>query len=360
MMKIGILTYHRSNNYGALLQAIALRKVLSDAGHQVSYIDYWPTFQRHRYLLFSWNWMMKTQKGLPKKIKYIKSCIANYKYRKTRKMVFSAFISEYILPYVSSQSDSYDVVIHGSDQIWRKQPEINTYDPVYFGNNNIKARKKITYAASMGFLPNRDKDISILKDYLSYLDCISVREKNLLEFVSSLGYSARLVLDPTLLISSTQWKEFFKIKSVDKSYVFYYQLQNTFDIDKIRKFSEIHNCDLKIISGKSKSFDSSSDIYSIENPKQFLELLSNAKYVFTSSFHGLAFALLFHKQFYSSFNKLDRAYSLLSSLGLLNRLIEPKADFSYEDIEIDYNSVDDKLNKLRDESLSYLLEQCEF
>ena len=52
-MKIGILTYHRSNNYGALLQAIALRKVLADMGHEVSFIDYWPAYHRHIYEAFS-------------------------------------------------------------------------------------------------------------------------------------------------------------------------------------------------------------------------------------------------------------------------------------------------------------------
>lgn len=66
-MKIGILTYHRSNNYGALLQAIALRTVLSDNGHDVTFVDYWPGYQQDRYSLFSLRWLMKTQKGFFRK-----------------------------------------------------------------------------------------------------------------------------------------------------------------------------------------------------------------------------------------------------------------------------------------------------
>ena len=356
-MKIGIVTYHRSHNYGALLQAIALRKVLTDMGHDVTFVDYWPNYQRDRYSLFSLNWLMKTQKGLSKKLKYVKNCVGNFNYRKNRKGVFNSFISEYILPFVSSCSDAYDIIIHGSDQIWRKQPEINAYDPVYFGNSNINAPQKISYAASMGFLPI-EKDISILKENLSFLDCISVRESNLLEFLSKIGCSARQDLDPTLLLTSSRWKKFMGLKDIDKSYVLYYKLRDTFDIDKIKEFAKMHNCGLRIISGKDYR-DYSEDIHhEIEDPKQFLELFNSASYVFTSSFHGLAFALLFHKSFYASFNKVDRAYSLLSSLGLLNRLLKPKDSIPCEDAEIDYKRVDNTLEILRENSLSYLVGQC--
>lgn len=355
-MKIGILTYHRSHNYGALLQAIALRVVLQDAGHQVSYIDYWPNYQQHRYLLFSWKWMMKTQKGILGKIRYIKCCAINYKYRRQRIIVFNSFISEYIKPYLSSCYDSYDIIIHGSDQVWRKQPEINTFDSFYFGKYDIKTGKKISYAASMGFLPENDSDFEVLKDNISYLDAISVRENNLADFVSKLGYTnVRQDLDPTLLLTSVRWKHFFKIRNSNNSYVLYYKLKDTFDIDKINVFAKAHGCDTKIISGKDKH---GKTVDNIEDPKFFLELLSNSDYVFTSSFHGLVFALLFHKPFYVSFNKIDRAYSLLSSLGLLNRLIAPKNDIPLENSPIDYDLVDMKLDLMRRDSLSFLFEQC--
>jgi hypothetical protein len=355
-MKIGILTYHRSHNYGALLQAIALRNVLADMGHQVTYIDYWPNYQQHRYLLFSWKWMMTTQKGILGKIRYIRNCVRNCKYRRRRIKVFNAFISEYIQPYLSSCCDSYDIIIYGSDQVWRKQPEINTYDPIYFGKYDIKAVKRISYAVSMGFLPDNDKDIEVLKDNMSYLNAISVREKNLADFVAKLGYSkVRQDLDPTLLMTSVRWKKLFKICNCNNSYVFYYKLKDTFDINKVNAFAKKHDLDIKIISGRDRP---GRRIDNIEDPRSFLELLSNSSYVFTSSFHGLVFALLFHKPFYASFNKIDRAYSLLSSLGLLNRLMAPKDDIPSESVPIDYNLVDKKLDMMRKESLHFLYEQC--
>lgn len=73
-MKIGILTYHRSHNYGALLQGIALREVLKRMGHEVTFIDYWPAYHRHMYALFSFPWMM-SRKGVKGKLSYLKSCL---------------------------------------------------------------------------------------------------------------------------------------------------------------------------------------------------------------------------------------------------------------------------------------------
>ena len=65
-MKIGILTYHRSHNYGALLQAIATRIVLKKMGHDAYYIDYWPDYHRRMYAMFNSNML---------NIKHIKSSL---------------------------------------------------------------------------------------------------------------------------------------------------------------------------------------------------------------------------------------------------------------------------------------------
>ena len=72
-MKIGILTYHRSHNYGALLQAVALRKVVEQLGHKAYYIDYFPDYHRemHKWLsIYNFN-----QQGPRGKIRYLKNCL---------------------------------------------------------------------------------------------------------------------------------------------------------------------------------------------------------------------------------------------------------------------------------------------
>ena len=355
-MKIGILTYHRSHNYGALLQGIALREVLARAGHQVTFIDYWPAYHRHIYALFSFQWMM-ARKGFRAKISYLKNCIVYYKNRKIRKTNFDAFIKENVEPYTSSMDDEYDVIVHGSDQIWRKQPEMNTYNPVYFGKHQIKSKLKVSYAASMGIMPERESDKQKLKSLLASLNGISVRESDLLEMVDSLGFTeARQDIDPTLLLTSDDWVELYNLKKnkSEEKYALYYKIKNSFDIGSLQRFAEFNGLKLKIIYCKADGQDSDSEI-TTAGPRQFLELMYNADFVFTSSFHGLAFSLLFHKPFLASFtNNAGRAASLLSAMDLSDNLVPPKVDIPAQIGDINYDRVDSKLHLMRKSSMEYL------
>ena len=355
-MKVGILTYHRSHNYGALLQAIALRTVLTSLGHQVFYIDYWPAYHRHMYALFSFPWMM-SRKGFKGKWRYLTSCIKNYVYRKERKENFDQFIEEYIVPYLSSLGDTYDVIVHGSDQIWRKQPEIGTYNPVYWGKSHINAPKKISYAASMGILPERESDKLKLKYLLSNLNGISVRERDLLDLVHSLGYNeARQDIDPTLLLKSEDWVKMFNLQKVESigKYALYYKIKDSFDVSCLEQFAKSRGLMLKIIHSKAIGQNTDSQI-TTAGPRQFLELIYNAEFIFTSSFHGLAFSLLFHKQFLASFtNNAGRAASLLEALGLSDRMVVPHAPILNEQCIIDYEKVDRYFQEIQNKSLLFL------
>jgi len=353
-MKIGILTYHRSHNYGALLQAIALRKVLSDMGHQVTYIDYWPDYHKRMYANFSMVTLGK-KKGVKAKIEYVKSCLIPYKYRKKRKEIFSQFIIQHIEPHVSTMQETYDVVVYGSDQIWRKQKELKTYNPVYFGRNHIPTHKSISYAASMGILPQNEKDKDLIKKYLSSLDCISVREKSLLDLVHSLGYKdACLDLDPTLLLASSFWEDTFHLSRKNERYALYYCLKDSFDVNELRRYTHSKGMKLKIIYSKAIC-KNTEDKYTTSGPEDFLNLVYGADFVFTTSFHGLAFALIFQKPFYASYRKnSDRAATLLELLGLSNRMLPIRSAIPEDNSPIDYEKVNRILREMRDKSLSHL------
>lgn len=353
-MKIGILTYHRSNNYGALLQAVALRKVLADMGHQVTYIDYWPSYHRHMYALFSFHWMM-SRKGINGKVKYLKSCIMNYVNRKARKKNFNLFIAEFIDPYTSSVTETYDAIVHGSDQIWRKQPEHNGYNPVYFGVHQISAKCKVSYAASMGILPTDDLSKAIVKEYLSALKTISVRENNLMRFVSDLGFTNVCQdLDPTLLLPADFWIKTFGLNKNKERYALYYKLQDSFDMNELRRYAESKRIKLKVIYHKACCADSEVNV-TTAGPRQFLQLIYGAEIVFTSSFHGLAFSLIFNKPFFASFVKnVDRAKSLLKVLNVSDRLLKPKVDIPNIINDLDFCHENMLLQDLQKNSLKSL------
>ena len=355
-MKIGILTYHRSHNYGALLQAIALRKVLEDMGHQATFIDYWPAYHRHMYALFSFSAMMEKRRIKPK-LRYLKECLTKYSIRKERRQSFEGFIANYIIPYLSPMEGEYDLIVHGSDQIWRKQPEMHTYNPVYFGKNEFRARRKISYAASMGVLPEEQCDMIILKDYLQKLDKISVREADLKRLVESLGYPCEQHLDPTLLLTGEEWTRLMDIqtsKSKKRYVLFYHLMPNSFDIKGIEAFAEARGLELRTLHSKAAKRNSERDITTAD-PKDFLSLIYHADFVFTSSFHGLAFSLLFGKQFYAAFKKNSgRAESLLEQLGIPSRLLPSMGIIPMDDILVDYTAVSDRMKKLRSSSIQYL------
>lgn len=359
-MKIGILTYHRSHNYGALLQAIALRKVLTDMGHIVTFIDYWPDYHRHMYALFSFYAMME-QDTLRKKVSYIKNCLLYYNSHKKRKQYFNTFIAGFILPYTSSVSESYDLIIHGSDQIWRKQPEIHTYNPFYFGKHDIKALRKITYAASMGIIPDSNAEKEVVKELLSHLDEISVRETDLRKLVESLGYTCTQQLDPTLLLTGNEWKNMINIHppKINRYVIFYNLLEKSFDIEQIRLFAKEKG--LKLITLYSDVIKRNSDSeITVAGPVDFLELIYGAEYVFTSSFHGLVFSLLFQKQFFAAFNKnANRAASLLSQLRIVERLLPPMSKIPRDMPNINYDIVSHSLQDIKMDSLDYLRDKTE-
>ena len=356
-MKIGILTYHRSHNYGALLQAVALRYRLSQMGHKVYFIDYWPEYHRQMYALYSIRRALRY--GIKGAIRYTWNAIAKYQRRKERYDSFRKFIQTYIEPYCAPYTDKekYDVIVYGSDQIWRKQPGLSgRFNPVYFADNILRADKHIAYAASMGIVDLTEKDKGFLKNKLGKFTRISVRENNLSEALKEMGIQNEVVLDPTLLLSSEEWERLTPIKRVyNEKYVLYYRLQaGAFDERAIENFAKGYGCKLLILEGsvgKKKN-----NILSAASPTEFLSLMKNADYVFTSSYHGLLFSLMFHKEFYASFSaNSSRAESILSKLNLTDRLLCPKSKFIPNSSPIDYEAVWEIFCKSKQTSISILL-----
>lgn len=353
-MIIGILTYHRCHNYGALLQAIALRYYLCKLGHKVTYIDYFPAYLYDMYAPFSWAYLKNSP--VNEKLRYIKNIIFHYKTRNERIDSFNQFISKYIEPFVSSLRDSYDMIIYGSDQIWRKESDTQKYNPIFFGKHQVNAKYKISYAASMGILPQKEEDKAIIKDYLSSLDKISVRETSLKNLITSLDYECSLCVDPTFLLKMEDWRTLFNIREKNgEKYVLYYKLLGgSFDENQIKTFAKKNKLSLKILHSTASRNPSEKNIVTA-SPKEFLELVYNADFVFTSSFHGLVFSLLFHKDFYASFSSnSERASSLLEMIGLSDRLLNPKSAIPFKGKSVNYDFIDEKLSGYRMNSISFL------
>ncbi len=354
-MKIGIVTYHRTNNYGACLQAVATRLVLEQMGHEAYYVDYWPKYHASKYSLFSFYKLRKS--SWRSRWNYVTGIIKYFSLRKKRIQSFDFFLKEYIYPYCRSTEEEYDIIIYGSDQIWRKQREIKAYNPFYFGKNTLKAKRHIAYAASMGILPSDEKEKDIVKALVSHLDSISVREKDLKSFLEEMGFHhVFLSIDPTLLLDKNDWdNELPTPQFAGEKYVLVYIMgANGFDLQQIQKFAERKHLKVIYLKGYATTRETESNVVSA-GPMEFLQLIKNAEYVFSSSFHGVAFSIIYNKQFYASLiNNEGRIRSLLSLLGIENRLLPPRGPIPLSSEDIDYAQVTTRLLSEKEASHTFL------
>lgn len=360
-MKIGILTYHRSQNFGALLQAIALRQFLTNQGHEVYFIDYWPDYHKNLYRPINWD-LLKMPEGL-RSLYYFVRHLKQYSSRKRRADIFNAFISKQILNHIRpySKEEIFDCIIYGSDQIWRKQSGMgNKFNPIYFGENILTAERSISYAASMGLIHSGDDDKKFLKESLSKLNKVMVRETSLKDLLQESGIDSSVVLDPTLLLTDDDWIDAFGLRpDRQEDYLLFYDLQmGNIDFAVVKQFAKERNLKIKVLTGEPcHKKEAGIEYLEYADPENFVDLFYNAKYVLTSSYHGLAFSLLFKKEFYTIFKyNPGRAESLLTKLDLRERMLAPNIEKIPDMLPIDYKEVDLKLDIERARSAEMLSE----
>ena len=360
-MKIGILTYHRSQNYGALLQAFAMQQFLEDNGNEASFVDYWPSYHADEYKLFSWNKIKK----LPLKykityiIRFLGTCVRTpLRHRNTR-----FFIDNNL--HVNDDK-KFDLVVYGSDQIWRRQnySGFEGFNPVYFGEGFVDAPYKVAYAASMGdIIVKDDNDRNILANGFRNFSAIGVREEEVKDFIEKdFHIPCKLVLDPVFLLTKEQWLSKIKTESIPKQkYIFHYRLMTDSPTDKIANeisrqtgFPVVEMRGVVPIGhyGKYNRFT--------DGPLEFLSLINGAEYVVASSFHGVALSICLEKDFFlcAEMKRMNRLNTLLSRLNLTDRIIEKnKIKELNIDRKINYGEVKKQLYVLQQDSREWLLHQ---
>lgn len=361
MTKVGIITFHRAHNYGAVLQAYALystiKNISIDDSLNVSFVDNSP-----RYITNSYKPLPKINKNAIKNpLLYVKN-ILTYGLKKERYNKFNSFIEK--MSMGSANTEDYDIVVCGSDQIWN--PNITTgIDPFYYGGLSSKGQKpkKISYAASFGLNSLPIETRSEIAKNLKSFSSISVRESNGVDILNDeLNIKgATHVVDPCLLLNGNDWKKIAKDVNINERYVFVYRMNDSIDLIKAASdYATKNNCKIIEISYGYKNrtkIISNHEIRLELGPEEFLGLIMNAEFVFTNSFHSTVFSVLFEKKFYSfSIGKISsRITSFLNSIGLENQYLESYSN-SVNDIVVDYTKVNEKLKKLSKDSKLFLFE----
>ena len=387
MKKVGIVSCYFKNNYGSMLQAYATKKILDNNNipNETINIDNNIDFKKgkRKYYasqLFNFKFI-KSKFGMIKlKLdkKIVKDLgknisIRDSKYKEFRKE-FNLSISCPDYKSLSEMADAkYSDVIVGSDQLWLPVNVVSDYYTLNWVPDNIN---KISYATSFGISKIPDKYTDEYKKFLSRINYLSVREESGKKICDEYGISSKVVCDPTILLTKEEWEqEAVQERIIPDKYILCYFLGSNIEH---RKFAEKlkEKTGYKIVSLNHadeyvKYSDTFADItpYDI-GPREWINLIKNAEYVCTDSFHGTVFSLLFNKTFfdfrrYSESNKMStnsRIDSLLDLAGVdKNRILTGNEDVdTVIKYKINYNKVNKNIDKIRQESKEWLLNSINY
>lgn len=343
-MKIGILTFQHAISYGCALQAAALRKVLSDKGHDARLLNHRCRSIDSDNAVFDFSRIFD--------IKYTIAHFINLPFSIKRILAFSKFRKEY-LPLAEDNPENMDAVVVGSDQVWNYN--LTNRDYSYFLNFKNGTAKKISYAPSFGISKLGKSEAESIKPLLCDFDYLSVREQKGAEIIKELtGKDVPIVLDPTLLLNQKQWSEIADKSVNDTGYIFVFTV---FNDDKLWDFAEelSRKTGLPIKTISPSLFHRRKGEYEFTaSPSKWLSRVKNADYVVTNSFHGLAFSINFEKKFY--FNLPDNAKAVGSRIkniteryGFASRNISGEIDHN-----ISYDFCNEQLEKDRSFSMAYI------
>jgi len=329
-MKIGIVTFHTANNYGAVLQCYALSESIKDLGHEVELIDL----------------------PLHEKPKNLRPLLRN----KVLSMAFSSFRNVF-LPKAVESSVEKDIYFFGSDQVWN--PQITKKHCLSFFGSWVKDNKpKVAYAASFGLSTWDFPELTLdVKKELSTFKALGIRESTGVSICKDVfGIETTQVLDPTLL--RTDYSSVFKKRKASENLVCYIFGKDEQKMDQLRNIAK--KCELQAVLLNDARFRR--DIKSVLFPSvaKWLSYIESSQFVITDSFHCMVFAIIFKKNFIAIpaiQARAGRMVSLLESLGLESRFFNTLEEAQNSDVilqDIDYSVVDTKLNDLRASSLKFL------
>lgn len=354
---------HWPLNYGAVLQAYAFQTYLESRGLAVNVIDYNPPYFHGQDLMHVGD------------KKFRKNIITRWAYRiykipskYGRKQKFKQFRNREL--HLSERFDTYeeikaanleaDVFFCGSDQIWNSSNS-SCKDPAYFLEFVSDKRKRNSYAASGNMhLPLADDILNYSIPMINELNHISMREDSTIANIQPyVKKRITHVCDPVFLLSDRQWYELASHgKSFQKKqpFVLIYPMGGGVEavIQKGYELAQHVGIPLYCITGSQRK-DKRINKYFNTDPYTFLNLIINADYLVTNSFHGTAFGIIFRKNFWTlpAEGSNQRLVSILNICGLEDRQISTDIDIC-KLYDTDYNQAHQRLNEFVMSSKEYI------
>lgn len=347
-MKIGILTFSRTHNYGAILQCYALQRTLEKLNHHVGVIEYKQPYIEEKNRTFVLKFALRRIKHPILFYRYIRNIWGRYKSEKRFDKFKSNFLncttpcSEFNIP------QDFDGYIIGSDQVWSTKCT-NGIDKVFWGKFKRNSSSKLyTYAISTD-TNSLEKIVDlewpvILQRFVN----LSFRENSVANFIMKKSTrDIKVSIDPTLLLDSLEWNEITNNKWEKRKYVLVYQVRmnngsGQYLLDLSKNIADSNGWEVIILDFKY-------------TPSDFVSLFKYAQYIVTSSFHGTVFSLIFNKPLSVvclNDGHDDRYVDLMRSVNACEALVKTGDPFHMN--LIDYQKINSKISELRRSSMSYL------
>lgn len=353
--KVGIVTFNNAYNYGAVLQCYALQTFLNDNGIPNEVIDYQCGYINRQY-----KGLIRIVKG--QELKSFVGCLVKLPNKLRGLALFRQFQNRFIekTPPVTREAlpqlaEEYCAFIAGSDQVW--SPGCAGFDKAYF-LDFAKPEQKYSYAASFGTGSLKEELIPEYRALLRDFQNFSLRERSgavLTERITK--QKAAVHVDPTFLLTQEAWDQLASPGIIRKPYIFVFTVPKPNGLlSWARSFGKEKNLPVYYLNDKHIPFMGMKYVKTA-SPDQFVGLIKNADYVVTNSFHGVVFSLMYHKKFVveldSTAGRNNRVEELLEKLHIGSRDIQTCTD---PDEGIDWQTVDDLLEKERTETGAYLRE----
>ena len=365
MKKIGIMTFHRAKNYGAMLQSYALQETLNKK-FDTYLVDYrCPEIEEKYYVKKTLVRKIKNFLKLFFQTEYILSI--NKKNRRVNEFVnnFLKTSKPYYAQNIAEANNEFDAFIAGSDQIWNMKWSGTDWNYfLEFADSN----KKFSYAVGLGNSIDEAYKMRILKDVESF-QAILTREEDGRRLLKSIGVKKEIgtVCDPVFLLGKKEWTEKLALEQIEKKrkkyLLLYFVAKPTDAIPFAKKIAEQDDLEIVYVNiNAEKNIPSDfTDVIGI-GPREFLGLIKNAEVVITTSFHAMAFSLIFNKNFYYELckdgsNNNSRLENLANICDVTDR--EILTSYPTRENEINWDAVNNSINCYAKDSLRVLLDKIE-
>lgn len=380
-MKIGVITYFNIKNYGSALQAYSLKTVSNMIGYDVVFLNVKESKPINKMV-------HKLHVGF---VTFVK-CLISGSARKTHTEIrslrsqsesgfsqeavnkFDAFLDSQLPNIIIdrltlrkvARSEQYVAFICGSDQIWSP---LSVHLSGYKYLNFAPRKKRIAYAPSFGVESVPDYNRAFVRKKLLGFDDISVREKQGAKIVKELtGKDVPVLLDPTMLMSGDIWRSMYKAqrtfnKTESYALCYFFDEPSVEIVEKIVDYAKKRNLKIIVLSSRNTQLLSKGAELVDAGPWEFLKYIDEAECVFTNSFHGSVFSILFGRPLKVFGRQHSETVKQTSRIDTLLELAEVKECMYHSSQElivpVDTKDAGMKIVPYRDCSLEYLKDALE-